>query len=170
MTYGFNPMRLLNGVVRGLCVVVLASLMWQGASAYAASIDPYVARYLEVAEPVELSLDSVGATKAFSGVQISEGKRLFEENCKNCHVGGSTLPNPPVSLSLEALKGAAPPRDTINALVAFIRQPMSYDGTEETYVCRDVSERWMGQDKVENLAAFILRAAQKAPKWGTSEF
>jgi photosystem II cytochrome c550 len=37
-------------------------------------------------------------------------------------------------------------------------------------VCRQVSEDWMGPSDAEKLAAFILRAAQKAPGWGTSQF
>lgn len=163
-------MRIVAVVTRALLGIALLTLLGASLPAHAASVDPYVARYLNVSEPVELPLDRAGETKIFSNVDISQGKRLFEENCKNCHVGGATLPNPLVSLSLEALKGATPPRDTINSLVAFIREPMSYDGSEATYVCREVSERWMAQNQVENLAAFILRAAQKAPRWGTSEF
>jgi photosystem II cytochrome c550 len=163
-------MRIVSTVLYALLAIVFLTLLGAGSPAHAASIDPYVARYLDISEPVELPLDAAGATQSFSNIDVSRGKRLFEENCKNCHVGGATLPNPLVSLSLEALKGATPPRDTINSLVAFIRQPMAYDGSEETYVCREVSERWMGQAQVADLAAFILRAAQKAPRWGTSEF
>jgi photosystem II cytochrome c550 len=163
-------MRIVSTVVYALLAIVLLTLLGAGLPAQAASIDPYVARYLDISEPVELPLDAAGATQSFSNINVSRGKRLFEENCKNCHVGGATLPNPLVSLSLEALKGATPPRDTINSLVTFIRQPMLYDGSEETYVCREVSERWMGKAQVEDLAAFILRAAEKAPRWGTSEF
>jgi photosystem II cytochrome c550 len=47
---------------------------------------------------------------------------------------------------------------------------MTYDGSEETYWCRGVPEGSMSQEKVENLAAFILTAAQKAPGWGTENF
>jgi photosystem II cytochrome c550 len=51
-----------------------------------------------------------------------------------------------------------------------LRQPMSYDGTEESYGCREVSENWMDQTAIENLSAFVLRAAQKAPGWGITAF
>ena len=155
---------------------VLMSLIIWGAIAFfaspvqAASPDPYVTRYLRATEPVPLELNAQGETRLFSPTELSEGKRLFEENCKNCHVGGVTLPNPLVSLSLETLKGANPPRDTIDDLVAFLRQPMTYDGTEEALECRQVPEVWMNRAQVENLSAFVLRAAQKTTGWGTERF
>ncbi|OLP18993.1 photosystem II cytochrome PsbV2 [Leptolyngbya sp. 'hensonii'] len=136
----------------------------------AASIDPYVARYLRAVEPVPVILNEQGQTRSFSPQALSEGKHLFEDNCKGCHVGGSTLPNPLVSLSLADLQGATPPRATINSLVAYLRQPMTYDGSEEAVFCRQVPESWLSQAQVENLAAFILQAAEKAPGWGTNRF
>jgi photosystem II cytochrome c550 len=138
--------------------------------AEAATLEPYVLRYLDVAEPVPLAMDAQGETRPFSAADLSDGKRLFEGNCKNCHVGGATLPDPLVSLSLEALRGATPPRDNIGSLVAYLRLPMSYDGSEESYGCREVSEKWLDQPQIENLSAFVLRAAQKAPGWGITSF
>jgi photosystem II cytochrome c550 len=135
-----------------------------------ADTDSYVRRYLGVQEPVALVMNSEGQTRLFSAADLSSGKRFFEANCKNCHVGGSTLPDPTVPLSLEALQKAAPPRDTILSLVAFLRQPMTYDGTEETYSCRQVPESWLSEAEAENVAAFILRSAQKAPGWGNTTF
>lgn len=138
--------------------------------ARADSIDPYIRRYLKVTEPVALEMDSEGHTRLFSPEQLFEGKRLFQEHCLNCHVGGATLPVPSVSLSLNDLKGATPPRDTIDGLVGYLRKPMTYDGSEETYWCREVPDTWMPTEQVETLAAFILRAAQEAPGWGTNSF
>jgi photosystem II cytochrome c550 len=139
-------------------------------SAQAANIDPYIARYLHITEPIALDMDGQGNTRLFSPLELSAGKQLFENNCINCHVGGATLPDPPVSLSLTTLKGANPPRDRINALADFMRQPMTYDGSQETYWCRQLSPNFLSQEQVENLAAFILTAAQKAPGWGTENF
>lgn len=136
----------------------------------AAAVDTYVAQYLKAKEPISLEIDGQGQTRSFSPTDLSKGKRLFEENCKNCHVGGATLPDPLVSLSLEDLRQANPARDNINSLVTFMRQPMTHDGREESLGCRQVPESWMSQSQVENLAAFVLRAAQKAPGWGTSTF
>ncbi|NER28533.1 MAG: photosystem II cytochrome PsbV2 [Symploca sp. SIO1C4] len=130
-----------------------------------AATDTYVRVYLEVREPIALELNEQGETKLFSTEDITEGKELFKANCINCHVGGKTLPYPPVSLALDKLSGATPPRDNINGIVNFLRQPMTYDGSEETFWCRTVTASWMPQEQIEKLAAFVLRAAQKAPGW-----
>lgn len=135
-----------------------------------AAVDTYVRRYLKASEPITLDVDGKGKTAQFSPEDLSAGKLLFETSCLNCHVGGATLPDPTVSLSLKTLAGATPPRDTINGLVAFLREPMTYDGSDASYWCRQVSESWMPQAEIEQLSAFILRAAQKAPGWGTSQF
>ncbi len=132
--------------------------------------DLYIRRYLGVQEPVPIPLNAAGETRLFSATELSAGKRFFEENCKNCHVGGSTLPDPTVPLSLDALQQATPPRDNLLSLVAFLRQPMTYDGSEETYACRQISESWLAAGEAENLAAFVLRSAQKAPGWGNTTF
>jgi photosystem II cytochrome c550 len=147
-------------------VMFLLSFLLLSSPVQAATIDPYVIRYLEVSDSIELPLDGQ-KTQTFSAADLSAGKRLFAQNCLNCHVGGATLPNPFISLSLKDLRGAQPPRDTIKSLVAYQRQPMTYNGSEENYSCRQVTERWMSQTEVENLAAFILRAAEKAPAWGS---
>ena len=137
--------------------------------AYAA-VDPYVTRFLRVSEPIPLKMDTSESTRLFSAEDLSIGKALFGQNCLNCHVGGNTLPDPTVPLSLAALQGATPKRDNINALVTYLRQPMTYDGTEETLVCRQISEAWLPTPMVENIAGFILRAAETAPGWGTETF
>lgn len=139
-------------------------------SAQAANIDPYIGRYLHITEPIALDMDGKGNTRLFSPLELSAGKQLFENNCINCHVGGATLPDPQVSLSLQTLKGANPSRDRINALVTFMRQPMTYDGSQETYWCRQLTPNFLSQEQVESLAAFVLTAAHKAPGWGTENF
>lgn len=158
--------------IRYLLIVVV---IWLGvllpiSPAQAANVDPYVRRFLHLTEPIALEVSEPGETRSFSPLEISQGKQLFETNCMNCHVGGATLPDPQVSLSLQKLKGANPSRDNINNLVAYLRKPMTYDGSEETFWCREVPESWMPQEQVENLAAFILTAAQKAPGWGAEAF
>lgn len=132
--------------------------------------DPYVLRYLDASEPISLPLDQQGQFIAVTSADLSVGKRLFEENCKNCHVGGSTLPNPLVSLSLEDLKGASPPRNTVQGLVDYQRQPLTYDGKDFGFGCREVTESWMSTEELQKLAAFVLRAAEVAPGWGVDRF
>jgi photosystem II cytochrome c550 len=139
-------------------------------TAQAANLDPYIVRYLRITEPIALELDGQGNTRLFSPSELSIGKQLFATNCINCHVGGVTLPDPLVSLSLKTLQGANPPRDRINSLVSFMRQPMTYDGSQETYWCRQLSPSFISPEQIESLAAFVLTAAQKAPGWGTANF
>lgn len=151
--------------LRNLLIVVIAlSTVLVSFPAHAA--DKYVVNYLKVTDAVPLVLDSQGHTRSFSANELTAGKKLFEQNCLTCHVGGATLPNPSVPLSLKALHGATPPRDTISQLVEFVRKPMLYDGSEESYECREVPESWLSQAEVESLAGFILRAAEVAPGWG----
>lgn len=150
---------------RGICLsVLLVSLPAQ------AAVDAYIRQYLQVREPVTLDLNGQGESRQFSAEDLSAGKQLFEQHCLNCHVGGATLPDPTISLSLKALGAAMPPRDTISSLVKFLRQPMTYDGSEETVWCRQVPESWIPDEQMEKLAAFVIRAAQKAPGWGTDNF
>ncbi len=51
-----------------------------------------------------------------------------------------------------------------------MRQPMTYDGSQETYWCGQLAPGWRSQQQVEGLAAFVLTAVQKAPGWGTEDF
>ena len=99
---------------------------------------------------------------------------MTDTTCAGCNLEKPrtlALPcNPEVSLSLENLKAATPPRDTLDALVSYIRHPLSYDGSDENFACREVSPNWIPQAQVEQMAAFILRAAEKAPGWGSSKF
>ena len=150
-------------------VIAIGSLFIRVLPAYAAG-DAYVTRYLRVTEPIPLALDEQGNTRFFAAEELSAGKQLFERNCLNCHVGGATLPDPTVSLSLATLQGATPRRDNVSSLVAYFRQPMTYDGTEEAFLCRQVPESWLSQAQVESLAGFVLRAAQTAPGWGGAIF
>ncbi|MEN9217266.1 MAG: photosystem II cytochrome PsbV2 [Gloeomargarita sp. HHBFW_bins_162] len=159
-----------NPLLIGALLVGWVVWTWAMPPALAARIDPYVSRYLKVTQPVTLSADARGTEQTFTPQDLSAGKQLFESNCINCHVGGATLPNPRVSLSLADLHGATPPRDNIAALVNFIRQPQNYDGTEDSYTCRELSPKSVSDQEAAQLAAFILQAAKVAPGWGTKDF
>lgn len=143
----------------------LATLVLTACGNPAPTRDKYVSINLEVKGPIQLPADDRGELKTFTPAKISEGKQLFTSNCQTCHVGGVTMPNPKVSLALAKLQGATPPRDNIASLVKFIRQPMSYDGKEESN-CRKTD--WLKPEQTENLAAFVLRAAERAKGWGTA--
>lgn len=150
-----------------LCLFVLSLLL---APSPAQAADHYVSEFLKAVEPVPVKLNDQGETQLVSPNDLITGKALFKTNCINCHVGGSTLPNPVVSLSLDKLKGATPPRDNIKNFMAYMRQPMTYDGQDYAYLCREVTEKWMPDAELEKLAAFVIRAADVAPGWGSENF
>ncbi|MGG6267360.1 photosystem II cytochrome c-550 [Leptolyngbya sp. AN03gr2] len=73
--------------------------------------------------------DANGGTTTLSLKQVKEGKRLFQYACAQCHAGGVTKTDPNVGLDPEALSLATPKRDNIDALVDYMKDPTSYDGT-----------------------------------------
>ena len=77
-----------------------------------------------------VTLDSKGNTVVISTEQVKRGKRLFNNACGTCHVGGVTKTNPNVGLDVESLSLATPPRDNVTNLVSYFKVPMSYDGTD----------------------------------------
>jgi photosystem II cytochrome c550 len=77
-----------------------------------------------------IPLDSSGSTVILTPEQVKRGKRLFNASCGQCHVGGVTKTNPNLGLEPDALSLATPPRDNINALVDYLKNPTSYDGSE----------------------------------------
>ena len=77
-----------------------------------------------------VTLDGKGNTVVISVEQVKRGKRLFNNACGTCHVGGVTKTNPNVGLDVESLSLATPARDNVTNLVAYFKDPMSYDGTD----------------------------------------
>jgi photosystem II cytochrome c550 len=77
-----------------------------------------------------VSLDAKGNNVVLTPEQVKRGKRLFNNACAVCHTGGLTKTNPNVGLDIESLSLATPPRDNIAALVAFSKDPVTYDGTD----------------------------------------
>ena len=75
-------------------------------------------------------VDGSGKTTVLTPEQVKRGKRLFNATCGACHVGGITKTNPNVGLDPEALSLATPRRDSIDALVDFLKNPTTYDGLE----------------------------------------
>ena len=71
-----------------------------------------------------------GDTTLLSLKQVKEGKRLFQYACAQCHAGGVTKTDPNVGLDPESLALATPPRDNIDSLVDYMKNPTSYDGAE----------------------------------------
>lgn len=78
-----------------------------------------------------IKLNPEGDTLVLSQEQIARGRRQFNYACGTCHVGGITKTNPTVGLDPEALSGALPPRDNLDALVDYLKEPTTYDGLED---------------------------------------
>ena len=69
-----------------------------------------------------------GTTVTFTEQEIKGGRKLFNSSCGECHAGGITKTNQNVGLDPETLALATPPRDNVDALVDYIKDPTSYDG------------------------------------------
>jgi len=82
-------------------------------------------------ETLTVPLNSEGKTVTLTEKQYFEGKRLFQYACASCHVGGITKTNPSLDLRAETLALATPPRDNIEGLVDYMKNPTTYDGEEE---------------------------------------
>ena len=76
------------------------------------------------------TVDNNGNTTVLTPEQVKRGKRLFNNTCGACHVGGITKTNPNVGLDPEALSLATPRRDNIAAIVDYLKNPTTYDGLE----------------------------------------
>jgi photosystem II cytochrome c550 len=119
---------------------------------------------LNAKETVTLSLE-----------QVKRGKRLFLNTCSTCHVGGITKTNPNVGLDPEALSLATPPRNTIESLVDYIKNPTTFDGLESiaeihpSIKSADIfpKVRSLTEDDLFAIAGHILLQPKiVAEKWG----
>lgn len=96
--------------------------------------------------------------------ETERGKRLFNDICAQCHVGGVTKTNPNVNLALDALANAEPPRDNIAGLVDYMQHPTSYDGEldmSELHPNTERSDLWpemrnLTEDDLVAIAGHIL--------------
>jgi photosystem II cytochrome c550 len=107
--------------------------------------------------------------------QVKRGKRLFINTCSICHVGGITKTNPNVGLDPEALSLATPPRNTIESLVDYIKNPTTFDGLESiaeihpSIKSADIFPklRTLTEDDIYAIAGHILIQPKiVAEKWG----
>lgn len=116
-----------------------------------------------------------GSTVTFSEKEIKSGRKLFNNSCGTCHAGGITKTNQNVGLDPETLALATPPRDSVTALVDFLKDPMSYDGE---YSISDVHPslkssdifvkmRDLDEEDLRLMAGYILVAPKvQGNQWG----
>ncbi len=121
-----------------------------------------------------IALDETGKTTIMSDQQVSNGNRIFIQNCTKCHLQGKTKTNNNVSLGLEDLSKAEPPRDNLLALVDYLKYPTSYDGEDDyTELHPNVTRpdiypelKNLTEDDVYDVAGYMLVAPKLDERWG----
>lgn len=73
-------------------------------------------------------LNAAGDSYVLNLKQVKEGKRLFNYACAQCHAGGITKTDPNVGLDPETLALATPPRNNVESLVDYLKNPTTFDG------------------------------------------
>ncbi len=137
-------------------------------------VDPVSALELDQ-ESRTVKYNEQGDEVVISIKEAERGKRLFNDVCAQCHLGGVTKTNPNVGLSLEALRGAEPARDNIAGLIDYMENPTTYDGEmniEEIHPNTTRSDiypemRNLTEDDLEAIAAHILiQPNVRGRQWG----
>ncbi|EAZ91888.1 cytochrome c550 [Crocosphaera chwakensis CCY0110] len=132
---------------------------------------------LELTEETRtVPLTEEGETTTLSSEQITNGQRLFIRECTQCHLQGKTKTNNNVSLGLEDLSLAEPPRDNVLGLVDYLKYPTSYDGEDDyTELHVNVSRpdiypelRDFTEDDLYDVSGYILVAPKLDSYWGGS--
>ena len=127
------------------------------------------------AETLTVPASPGGQQVTFSEADIKAGSKLFKGNCGPCHNAGITKTNQNVGLDPETLALATPARDNVDALVAFMKDPSSFDGeysiadTHPGISSSDVyvQMRSLNDDDLRLIAGYILTAEKvQGDQWG----
>lgn len=105
-----------------VAAVFLIGNLFLGDNAMAAELDEAIRT---------IPLNEQGDTVVLSLEQVAQGRRQFNYACATCHVQGITKTNPNVGLEPEALEGAYPNRNNLEALIDYLNNPTTYDGLME---------------------------------------
>ena len=96
---------------------------------------------LEVDEGIRtIPLSAKGGTLVISNEVLSQGQRLFGQNCTKCHIQGKTKTNPNVGLGIDELRGAEPQRDNFEGFSRL--SPKSYYLRWRSFPRFDPSQHW----------------------------
>ncbi len=109
-------------------------------------------------------LNDKGDTITLSLKQVKEGKLLFNNACGQCHLTGGTKTDPNINLDEKSLSLATPPRNNIEGLVDFLKNPTTFDGETEIWEIhpsirsRDIfpEMRNLSEDDLVKIAGHIL--------------
>jgi photosystem II cytochrome c550 len=121
-----------------------------------------------------ITLNQGGDTVTLTSKQVTNGQRLFNLECTQCHLQGKTKTNNNVSLGLSDLAGAEPSRDNVLVLVDYLKNPTSYDGEEDyTEVHPNTTRpdlfpelRNFTEDDLFDIAGYMLIAPKLDERWG----
>ncbi len=125
-----------------------------------------------------VKLNQQGEEVVISVPKVQKGKRLFDDTCAQCHTRGITKTNPNVTLSQQALAGAIPPRDNLEGIVDYLKNPTTYDGaTDIKELHPNINRpdlypemRNLTEDDLEAIAAHILiQPKLLRERWGTGK-
>ncbi len=113
----------------------------------------------EVDEAIRtVKLNEQGDEIVLSLEQVKRGQKLFVSKCSYCHKAGTTKTNPNVNLSLDALANAEPPKDNIEGIVEYLKNPVTYDGEKELYELHPNTSRPDLYPEMRNLTDEDLKA------------
>ena len=127
------------------------------------------------AETLTVPANPDGIDVTFSEQEINTGRKVFNTSCGTCHAGGITKTNHNVGLDPETLALATPPRDNVDALVDYMKDPTSYDGEysiadlHPSMRSRDLypAMRDLTDEDLELMSAYILVAPKVlGQEWG----
>jgi len=118
--------------------------------------------------------DGAGKTATLTSQEFANGQKLFVSNCTKCHLQGKTKTNNNVSLGLEDLGKAEPPRNNLASIVDYLKNPTSYDGEDDySELHPNVSRpdiypelRNLTKDDVYDVAGYTLVAPKLDARWG----
>ena len=127
------------------------------------------------AETLTVPADPSGTEVTFSDREIDAGRKVFNTSCGTCHAGGITKTNHNVGLDPETLALATPPRDSVDALVDYMKDPTSYDGEisiaefHPSMRSADVfvKMRDLNDEDLRRMAGYILTSPKvQGTQWG----
>jgi photosystem II cytochrome c550 len=152
-------------LILGIIATVFLVLQFQVGNASALEID---SKYRTV------KVNEQGDTIVLSNQQWKRGEKLFYDTCSQCHNSGRTKTNPNVTLGGPDLAGAEPVRDNIAGLVAYLKDPTSYDGEEFIYELHPNTSRLdlfpemrnYNEDDLEAVSGYILSMQKIKDSWG----
>ena len=127
------------------------------------------------AETLTVNADASGTEVTFSEQEVKTGRKIFNTSCGTCHAGGITKTNHNVGLDPETLALATPPRDSVDALVDYMKDPTSYDGEisiaefHPSMRSADVfvKMRDLNDEDLRRMAGYILTSPKvQGTQWG----